>query len=74
MIRIQVIDEETEQPDNHALVGIVFEGIAHGHTGDQWTDGDGYVEFDVEPARGTISVNHNKEFTGWIDDEMEVYI
>ncbi|MGB4205139.1 MAG: hypothetical protein WBJ84_05900 [Bacteroidales bacterium] len=74
MFTVQVIDRSTGKPAYYKKVAVAFHGFFRGHTTDQYTDRDGEVHFNYDNGEGTIYVQGQKVYEGWIGGRKVIYI
>ena len=74
MFTIQAIESMTGKPAYYKKVAIGFKGWDRGFTKDQWTDKNGEAHFDYQNGDGTIYVNGEKKYEGYIAGRKVLYI
>jgi hypothetical protein len=75
MITVRVFHEYNGEPAKNQKVALGFDGIISGGvTSYEFTDDRGEVHFDFKPANGTVYVNGNVAFEGYLSERMVVYI
>ena len=74
MFTIQVFESSTGKPAYYKKVAVGFKGWDRGFTNNQWTDKNGEVHFDYNNGDGTVYVDGQKRYEGYISGRKLIYI
>jgi hypothetical protein len=74
MFTIQVIDSRDGKPAYYKKVAVGFKGLFKGFTKDQYTDRNGETHFDYDNGEGTVYINGQKVYEGYIEGRKVIYL
>ncbi len=74
MFSVKVVDSSTGRAVKGARVSVGFDGFFRGFSNEEYTDSDGEVNFDNENGEGTIYVNGQSKYRGYISGRKVIYI
>jgi hypothetical protein len=74
MVSVKIIYKCSGKPAKDQKVSIGFSGIFRAFSSSSYTDADGEVHFNNDPGEGTIYVNGNSYYKGYISGMKIIYI